>query len=122
MAWQRAASPQRAPCEIGRASCRDRVSGSVGAGSSRRRHTRLVSDWSSDVCSSDLPERYRAVARAYMEGLSARVAAGQPLERVASVASFFLSRIDTAVDNLLDGLAARGQPAARTLRDRKSVV
>src|SRR5262249_58492806 len=31
--------------------------------SSRRRHTRLVSDWSSDVCSSDLFVRHRAVRR-----------------------------------------------------------
>jgi len=68
------------------------------------------------------PERYRAVARAYMEGLSVRAAAGQPLSRVASVASFFLSRIDTAVDALLDGLAARGQPAARTLRGKAAIA
>src|SRR5437016_5383922 len=40
--------------KIGRASCRERMEISVGGGSSRRRHTRLVSDWSSDVCSSDL--------------------------------------------------------------------
>src|SRR5437016_13978848 len=31
--------------------------------SSRRRHTRLVSDWSSDVCSSDLVDQYRSSAR-----------------------------------------------------------
>ena len=68
------------------------------------------------------PERYRAVADAHMEGLSARLAAGAPVERVASVASFFLSRIDTAVDRLLDGLAARGQPAARTLRGKAAIA
>jgi len=68
------------------------------------------------------PERYRAVARAYMEGLSARAAAGQPLSRLASVASFFLSRIDSAVDKLLDGLAAHGQPAARTLRGKAAIA
>src|SRR5438445_4000689 len=48
----------------------------------------------------------------FRSGLGARAAAGQPLSRVASVASFFLSRIDTAVDALLDGRAPRG--------DRKS--
>jgi transaldolase len=68
------------------------------------------------------PERYRAVAHAYMDGLSRRVAAGQPLDRVASVASFFLSRIDTAVDKILDGLAARGQPAARALRGKAAIA
>jgi transaldolase len=67
------------------------------------------------------PERYRAVTRAYRDGLSQRAAAGEPLASVASVASFFLSRIDTAVDKLLDGLAARGQPAARALRGKAAI-
>jgi transaldolase len=68
------------------------------------------------------PERYRAVARAYMDGLSARAHTGQALGGVASVASFFLSRIDTLVDKLLDGLAAGGQPAARMLRGKAAVA
>ena len=68
------------------------------------------------------PERYRTVARAYMEGLELRAAAGAPLARVASVASFFLSRIDTAVDRQLDALAGRGQPAARTLRGKAAIA
>ena len=51
-----------------------------------------------------------------------RATAGQPLESVASVASFFLSRIDTAVDKQLDTLAARGQPAARTLRGKAAIA
>jgi transaldolase len=68
------------------------------------------------------PERYRAVAQAWMDGLAARARAGQPLGRVASVASFFLSRIDTLVDKLLDALSARGQPAARTLRGKAAIA
>ena len=44
---------------------------------------------------------YEAVAQAYIEGLTARVAAGKPVAAVASVASFFVSRIDAAVDALL---------------------
>jgi transaldolase len=68
------------------------------------------------------PERYRAVAGAYMDGLARRVAEGKPIERVASVASFFLSRIDSAVDKILDGLAARGQPAARALRGKAAIA
>jgi transaldolase len=68
------------------------------------------------------PERYRAVARAYFDGLAARVRAGQPLASVASVASFFLSRIDTAVDKVLDTLAARGQPAAKALRGKAAIA
>lgn len=68
------------------------------------------------------PERYRAVARAYVDGLTARARAGQPLASVASVASFFLSRIDTAVDKVLDTLAVRGQPAARALRGKAAIA
>jgi transaldolase len=68
------------------------------------------------------PERYRAVAAAWMAGLRKRLAAGQSIERVASVASFFLSRIDTAVDKQLDSLAGRGQPAARALRGKAAIA
>jgi transaldolase len=53
-------------------------------------------------------ERYRAVAAAHQTGLEAAQSAGRPLERIASVASFFLSRIDTAVDGELDRLAKAG--------------
>jgi transaldolase len=67
------------------------------------------------------PERYRAVAGAYIDGLAKRVAEGKPIERVASVASFFLSRIDSAVDKILDSLAAR-QPAARALRGKAAIA
>jgi transaldolase len=68
------------------------------------------------------PERYRAVTHAYMDGLTARARAGRPLKHVASVASFFLSRIDTLVDKLLDQLSAGGQPAARTLRGKTAIA
>jgi transaldolase len=68
------------------------------------------------------PERYRAVAQAYMDGLGERARAGRPVAGVASVASFFLSRIDTLVDRLLDELVARGQPAARTLRGKAAIA
>ena len=46
--------------------------------------------------------RYREVADAYMAGLEQRVAQGKSLESIASVASFFLSRIDTLIDPLLE--------------------
>ena len=68
------------------------------------------------------PEQYRAVAQAYMAGLETRVTKGQPIRHIASVASFFLSRIDTLVDKLLDDLAARGQPAARALRGKAAIA
>ncbi|MGI4022552.1 MAG: transaldolase [Janthinobacterium lividum] len=46
-------------------------------------------------------ERYEAVTEAYISGLEERAAAGKAIEYVSSVASFFLSRIDVAVDPLL---------------------
>lgn len=47
--------------------------------------------------------RYEAVAEAYIAGLEDRAAAGQSIEGISSVASFFLSRIDVLVDPMLDG-------------------
>ena len=46
---------------------------------------------------------YEAVAEAWLAGLEARAARGLPVDRVASVASFFVSRIDSAVDARLAG-------------------
>jgi len=46
-------------------------------------------------------ERYEQVANAYLTGLEQRVARGEDICGIASVASFFVSRIDTAVDALL---------------------
>jgi transaldolase/glucose-6-phosphate isomerase len=46
--------------------------------------------------------RYREVAEAYIGGLEDRVAQSKALDRVASVASFFLSRIDVLVDPMLE--------------------
>ena len=57
--------------------------------------------------------RYRAVAEAYLDGLAERAARGLPLERVASVASFFLSRIDVIVDPLLDRICQEGGEKAQ---------
>lgn len=47
-------------------------------------------------------DRYEQVADAYLSGLEDRVAAGQPIDHIASVASFFLSRIDVLVDPKLE--------------------
>jgi transaldolase len=52
--------------------------------------------------------RYRQVAEAYIAGLEARVDQGKPVKQLASVASFFLSRIDTLVDSLLEKPIAQG--------------
>jgi transaldolase len=49
-------------------------------------------------------DRYEAVTGAYLEGLEryARSGGAHPLRRIASVASFFVSRVDTLVDGLLE--------------------
>jgi transaldolase len=57
-------------------------------------------------------ERYEAVAEAYLKALERRAAAGLPLSGIASVASFFLSRIDVLVDQLLQKQAAAAAPLA----------
>jgi transaldolase len=52
-------------------------------------------------------DRYEAVADAYLSGLEDRIADGHPIDHIASVASFFLSRIDVLVDPLLE---TKGHP------------
>jgi transaldolase len=52
------------------------------------------------------PERYRAVVEAYLAGLEKRVESGGSLEGIASVASFFVSRVDTEIDKRLDKAGA----------------
>ncbi len=47
-------------------------------------------------------DHYEAVAHAFLEAIEARLARGQPVERSASVASFFVSRVDTIVDRTID--------------------
>jgi transaldolase len=56
--------------------------------------------------------RYRQVADAYLEGLETRAAGGKPLGHAASVASFFLSRIDVLIDPMLEKIAGTGGPEA----------
>lgn len=62
--------------------------------------------------------RYREVAQAYVDGLEDCLAAGGDVAATASVASFFLSRIDTWVDKQL---TARG-PAMAALRGRAAIA
>jgi len=60
--------------------------------------------------------RYRKVAEAYVDGLQDRAAKGGRLDNVASVASFFLSRIDTLVDPMLVKIAKEAGPYAKQAR------
>src|SRR5215470_14677956 len=60
------------------------------------------------------PEVYEQVARAYIEGLTARAASGGDVSRIASVASFFISRIDSAIDaQIASLLKTTNDPAQR---------
>ncbi len=55
-------------------------------------------------------ERYDEVMEAYIGGLEKRAAAKKPIDRIASVASFFVSRVDTAVDKQLEQKIAESGP------------
>jgi len=57
-------------------------------------------------------ERYRVVGEAYIAGIEDRVKRGLPVRNIFSVASFFLSRIDTLVDPMLEKIISQGGPAA----------
>jgi transaldolase/glucose-6-phosphate isomerase len=56
--------------------------------------------------------RYREVVEAFIGGLEDRAAAGKPVDRIASVASFFLSRIDVWIDPMLKKKIQDGQAYA----------
>jgi transaldolase / glucose-6-phosphate isomerase len=57
-------------------------------------------------------ERYAKVMDAYLSGLEKRAAAGQPVNMIASVASFFVSRVDTKIDARLNEMAKQAGPQA----------
>lgn len=70
-------------------------------------------------------ERYAEVQDAWLAGLEAADIAGHDLRRLASVASFFVSRLDTAVDRRLDELVAADTISSETharLRGRSAVA
>ena len=64
-------------------------------------------------------DAYKRVAEAYAMGLEERVRQGQPIDRIASVASFFVSRIDTMVDKKIDDL---GTDEAKALRGKVAIA
>jgi len=66
-------------------------------------------------------ESYEMAANAYIAGLEKRAAQGLPLDR-ASVASFFLSRIDTKVDKLLEAKIAAGQKQLSSLLGKAAIA
>jgi transaldolase len=64
-------------------------------------------------------KRYDEVMDAYLRGLIRRLESGQKIDRIASVASFFVSRVDTLVDKLLDEKIAGGAERKDLLQSLK---
>ena len=67
-------------------------------------------------------DAYQRIAEAYVMGLEERVRQGQPVDRVASVASFFVSRIDTMIDKQIDTRVKDGDKDADALRALRGKV
>ena len=64
-------------------------------------------------------ERYEKVLLAYVAGMEKRLATGADVSKIQSVASFFVSRVDTAIDPILDGMPAT---EAAPLRGKAAVA
>ena len=64
-------------------------------------------------------ERYQQVIDAFIEGIAQADKNGKDLKRIGSVASFFVSRVDTAVDKLLE---ANGSDEAKSLEGKAAVA
>lgn len=62
-------------------------------------------------------DAHKAVIEAYMAGLEDRVAAGKEISNIHSVASFFVSRVDSEIDKRLDELEKSGKGDQQTLKD-----
>ncbi len=71
-------------------------------------------------------ERHRQVMEAYLSAMEERAKAGLPSEKIRSVASFFVSRVDTNADKKLDALGKSGssgqQEGARKLRGKLGIA
>lgn len=67
-------------------------------------------------------ERYGEVMEAYLQGLEDRAAQGLPINSIASVASFFVSRVDSNIDPRLQKLAAAGETRAEALLGKAAIA
>lgn len=67
-------------------------------------------------------EAYQTVAEAFLSGLEARLKANLPIDGIASVASFFVSRIDAQIDKAIDQRIKEGDPQSDALRALRGKV
>ena len=67
-------------------------------------------------------EAYHAVAHAWLDGLEARIKAGRPIDKIASVASFFVSRIDSKIDAKIDERVKSGDKESDALKALRGKV
>lgn len=72
-------------------------------------------------------DAYKQVAEVYLKALERRVAEGKPVDQIASVASFFVSRVDTEADKRLESIADGGGDSqeserARALRGKLAIA
>ena len=67
-------------------------------------------------------DAYIRVAEAYAAGLEERVRQGQPIDRIASVASFFVSRIDASIDKEIDRRVGDNDPESEALKALRGKV
>jgi len=67
-------------------------------------------------------DAYEAAARAYIDGINDRISRGEPVDTIASVASVFVSRIDSAVDKLLDAKIKAGETGLGELIGKAAIA
>ena len=67
-------------------------------------------------------EMYEKTARAYIKGLERRLAEGKPVDRIRSVNSVFVSRIDSAVDKLLQAKIDKGESSYKALMGKAGIA
>ena len=67
-------------------------------------------------------DMYELVAGAFLAGLEERLTSGRDISRVASVASFFVSRVDTAIDAKIDARIAADEAETRALAELRGSV
>ena len=67
-------------------------------------------------------QRHEEVMDAFLSGLEARLKSGKPINTIASVASFFISRVDTAIDSMLDDIKTEDEDLRKKANSLKGKI